>query len=211
MRTPGPAVPGPAATTPPTWRPRAGDRRWSWLLFAVPAVVAAVLVGVLFSGGSRPAAQPHLAAFSLPRVTSGGAATSDPVRYPLSGALAGRPVILVFYASWCVDCRVDLPVAARVAAAESRAGNRAVFIGIDGNDTPASGWAFAKKRGVTFPVADDQQEQVARQIGVTGLPSTAVVNANGVVVKRFTGIISAAQLEAAVAGVAPTHAVHPGS
>lgn len=182
------------------------------VLVAVPVVVAALVVGlVLGLGGAGGAAPPlRLAAFSLPGVGPGGARPADPVAYPLTGVDAGRPVVLVFFASWCTECRVDLPVAARVAAAEARAGNRAVFLAVDGNDTPAQGWAFARQRGVRFPIADDEQEQVANQLRLTGLPSTAVVDASGRVVRRFTGPVSAAALEAAVAQVAPRHAVRPG-
>lgn len=186
----------------------AGASRRPWLLLVLPVVLAAVLVAILLvGGGSTPTVR--LRAFSLPRVGPDGADAADPVRYPLSGADAGRPVVLVFFASWCVDCRADLPVAAEVARAEARAGNRAVFLGIDGNDPPADGWAFAQKRGVPFPVADDQQEAVANQLGLTGLPGTAVVTSAGQVVRRITGVVSAATLEAAVAQVAPAHAVRP--
>lgn len=181
-------------------------------LVAVPVMAAALAGGlVLGLGGTGGAAAPvRLAAFSLPGVGPSGAQPAAPVTYPLTGAAAGRPVVLVFFASWCIECRADLPVVARVAAAEARAGNRAVFLAIDGNDAPARGWAFAHQRGVRFPIADDEREQVANQLRLTGLPSTAVVDAQGQVVRRFTGLVSAATLEAAVAQVAPHHAAHPG-
>jgi thiol-disulfide isomerase/thioredoxin len=183
--------------------------RRHWLLVGVPVLAAAVLVAVLLVGaGSAPVLR--LRPFSLPRVVDGHADGADPVAYPLPTGARGRPVVLVFFASWCVDCHVDLPVAARVARAEARSGNAAVFLGIDGNDSPAAGWAFAQRSGVTFPIADDQQELVANQLGLTGLPSTVVVAPGGRVVRRFTGAISASTLEQAVADVAPAHAVRPG-
>lgn len=184
-------------------------RRWWTALVGAVVLAGAVVAVVLGTGSGRRVRDPRLAAFSLPRLSASGALSADPVRYPLTGALAGRPVVLVFFASWCVECRADLPVAARVAAAEARAGNRTVFLGIDGNDSPAAGWAFAQARGVSFPVADDQVEAVANQLKLTGLPSTAVVSASGRVVRRVTGAMSAAALEQAVAQVAPAHAVRP--
>ncbi len=199
------AVAPPSAAAPPAGRPA----RRRWLLAALP-VLAAVVVAVVLVTGGPSAPTLRLRPFSLPRVVDGRASVTDPVRYPLPPAEAGHPVVLVFFASWCVDCHVDLPVAAKVARAEAAAGNGVVFIGIDGNDSPASGWAFAQRSGVTFPVADDQREIVANQLGLTGLPSTAVVAPDGRVVRRITGAVSAATLEEAIVQVAPQHAVLPG-
>lgn len=177
----------------------------------MPGIVVAALVAVLalvLTGSSPPTVR--LRPFRLPLEGATGVVPGQTVTYPLTAANAGRPVVLVFFASWCTECRADVPVVARVATAERRAGDRVVFLGIDGNDTPATGWAFAHARGVTFPLADDENEVVANQIGLTGLPSTAVVAPDGLVTARFTGPVSAATLEAAIARVAPRHAVMPG-
>lgn len=197
----------PATADPEARSGGAGRRRWP--LLALPAALVVVLVAVLLATGSGGPTI-HLRPFSLPREGAGGVVAGDPVTYPPTGAERHRPVVLVFFASWCVDCRTDLPVVAGVARAEARSGDRAVFEGIDGNDTATAGWDFAHRRGVTFPLADDEDEVVANQLGLTGLPSTAVVAADGDVVARFTGVVSAAALEAAIAEVAPTHAATTG-
>ena len=65
--------------------------------------------------------------------------------YPLSGSEAHHPVVLSFFASWCSPCRRELPTIARVARQARPLGQPAVvFVGIDGNDAPASGLAFAR-------------------------------------------------------------------
>lgn len=181
-------------------------------LLVVVGLAAVVLAGALAAVATTGSAPPvRLAAFALPRLGPNGSDSADPVRYPLSGADRGRPVVLAFFASWCVLCRTDLPVVAKVAAAEHRSGDRAVFVGIDGNDPPADGWKFAQSAGVNFPVASDQQEAVARQIGLLGLPDTVLISPSGRVVRRMSGVVSARQLEEAVAQLAPSHAVAPGS
>ena len=190
----------------------ARPRRWAggrhrMALAAFVSLVGALVLGLVLTVGAGGAPPERLAAFSLPRLGPSGASGADPVQYPVAGTGAGRPVVLVFFASWCVLCRTDLPVVARVAAAERRSGNAAAFIGIDGNDPAAAGWAFARATGVRFPIASDQTEQVARQIGLTGLPDTVVVDAAGRVVQRLSGVVDAAQLERAVAAVAPANAV----
>lgn len=184
-------------------------RRRRLVLVALAAVVVAgALAAVEVTGGSPPT---RLAAFSLPRLGPTGADAADPVRYPLPPADRGRPVVLAFFASWCVLCRTDLPVVAKVAAAEQRAGDRAVFIGVDGNDPPKDGWAFARSAGVDFPVASDQQEAIARQIGLLGLPDTVLVSASGQVERTMAGLVTARRLEQAIAQLAPKHALVPGS
>ena len=197
----------PAALAPDGRRAR---RRRLLAAAAVP-LAGALVLGLVLTVGAGGSPPERLAAFSLPRLGPAVAEAADPVRYPLAGAAAARPVVLTFFASWCVLCRTDLPVVARVAAEERRAGNSTVFIGVDGNDPARAGWAFAQSKGVQFPVASDQTEQVARQIGLTGLPDTVVVDPSGQVVRRFAGAVDAAQLERAVAAVAPRHAVRPAS
>lgn len=178
---------------------------------AVVAVVAVVAVAVVVAVGSRSSSTPpvQLASFSLPRLGPSGADRADPVRYPLPVAERSHPVVLAFFASWCVLCRTDLPVVAKVAEAEHRAGDGVVFIGVDGNDPPADGWAFAQSAGVTFPVGSDQEESVARQVGLVGLPDTVLVSPAGQVVRRMSGIVTRTELERAVAQLAPRHAVQP--
>ncbi|MCK4177557.1 TlpA family protein disulfide reductase [Aciditerrimonas ferrireducens] len=176
---------------------------------AVLLVVLAVLLVGIASGPRRPTLR--LASFSLPRLEPTGLDAADPVTYPLRGSLAGRPVVLVFFASWCVACHADLPEVARLAAAEQRAGDRAVFVGIDGDDTPSAGWAFARQAGVGFPVAADRQEAVARQLGLVGLPDLVAVAPSGRVVATVAGVSSLRRLEQAVASAAPRHALRPGT
>jgi thiol-disulfide isomerase/thioredoxin len=199
------------APSPPSGVPAASNRRAGRVVLASAAllVVLAVLLVGLAGGSRRPTL--HLAAFSLPRLEASGLSSSDPVHYPLTGRLAGRPVVLVFFASWCVACHADLPLVARLAAAEQRAGDRAVFLGIDGDDTPGAGWAFAQRSGVDFPVAADRQEVVARQLGLVGLPDLVAVAPDGRVVAEVAGVTSLRRLEQAVAAAAPRHALRPGT
>ncbi len=188
-----------------------GSRRARRLVVgaALVLVVLAVLLVGIASGSRRPA--PRLASFSLPRLGPTSVDAADPVTFPLRGSLAGRPVVLVFFASWCVACHADLPEVARLATAEQRAGDRAVFLGIDGDDTPSAGWAFAHQAGVGFPVAADRQEAVARQLGLVGLPDLVAVAPNGRVVATVAGVSSLRRLEQAVARAAPRHALRPGT
>lgn len=61
------------------------------------------------------------------------------------------------------------------------------FVAVDGNDTTASGVAFARHAGVTFPIAEDQTQLLARRIGVVGLPTTVFVDRRGDIVHTMQG------------------------
>ena len=166
-----------------------------WRRFAVPGLVLVAAAGFVFAltTGSGPAAQraPH---FSFPRLGGGSA-----VAYPLTGADAHRAVVLSFFASWCSPCRTELPTIASVADHARTASPRVVFVGIDGNDEPASGLAFARKSGVTFAVGADADSALAPRLGLVGYPDTVFIDASGTVAGVVHGPVTRAVLQSWVA------------
>ncbi len=155
-------------------------------------VLAAGLVfGLTVSSGPATKQAPP---FSLPRVGGGGN-----VSYPLSGSGSSRPVVVTFFASWCAPCHAELPMVARVARREQATGGHVVFLGIDGNDDPTSGLAFARHSGVSFPVGADATSSVAPKFTLVGYPGTVFIDATGTIVATVHGPVSRATLEADLA------------
>ena len=91
----------------------------------------------------------------------------------------GADRAITFFASWCSPCRTELPMIARVASRRGRIGGAVSFVGIDGNDDPASGLAFARASGVTFPVGEDPASAVAPRFGLIGYPGHRVRRRQG--------------------------------
>ncbi len=170
--------------------PRRGPRRLVSIGVGL-VVVAGLVVGLTVTGGSGPQRAP---AFSLPRLGGG-----LPVSYPLTGTDVHRPVVLTFFASWCGPCHAELPMVARVARQEEAAGDGVVFIGVDGNDDPASGLAFARKSGVAFPVGADADSSLAPKFTLVGYPGTVFIDASGTIVRTVHGPVSRLALESFVA------------
>ncbi|MEZ5091182.1 rhodanese-like domain-containing protein [Nocardioides sp.] len=167
----------------------------------VVAVVAAALavfaaVGVLAlrdaGGGSTVDGAYHASreSFRLP-----GLLDDQPVDL---GDYAGTPVVVNFFASWCVYCNEELPGFVQVAQATD---GQVAFVGVDTNDT-GDGAAMASRfdlAGAGFALARDiGQEPAADQwssYGSQGLPVTAFYDADGNLVDFAGGMLSQADLE----------------
>jgi cytochrome c biogenesis protein CcmG/thiol:disulfide interchange protein DsbE len=169
-----------------------GRRR---LLSLVLGLVLAAGLWTALSAFSTPGPT-RAPAFSLPRLGSG-----PPVQVPITGAGAHEAVVVTFFASWCGPCHSELPGLARVARQAAAAGDKVTFIGVDDNDAPASGLAFARKSGVTFPVGRDAYSLTAPKYGIPGNPATVFIDAAGNITRTVLGPIKPAVLEAEIAKI----------
>ncbi len=91
-----------------------------------------------------------------------------------SSQMAGKVVVVEFFAEYCQPCQKTLPAVQKL----SQKMPDVVFVGvsIDGYESPAR--AMAQKHGVTFPVIHDKGSLRGRY-RVTDLPSTFVVDTTG--------------------------------
>lgn len=174
------------------------------VVFAVAAVTVAATSRP--SGPARPAHHPdaQAPAFTLPAL--GGQAGHVSL-----AAYAGHPVIVNFFASWCVPCRKETPLMARFY--RSAHGNVDV-IGIDTNDSQTAAIKFASSARVTYPVAFDPAARTAGSFGVVAIPQTFFLNAQHRIVDRVYGAVTEAQLAKGVglmgASATPTASHPPG-
>ncbi len=100
-------------------------------------------------------------------------------------AMAGRPLMIRFWADWCRYCEPEMKAIEAVYQRHKGKGLE-VFAVNAGQDKPAVA-AFIKKLGVTYPVLLDEQSAIARRYGVVGLPTTYFVDAKGVVRGKVIG------------------------
>ncbi|MGH2716339.1 MAG: TlpA family protein disulfide reductase [Thermoleophilaceae bacterium] len=106
--------------------------------------------------------------------------------------LQGRPVVLNFWASWCVPCRAEAPTLER--AWRRARGQGVLFLGLNMQDLPEDARAFIREFDNTYLNVRDQSNGVARDWGVTGIPETFFIAARGRVVGHVIGVVSAEQL-----------------
>lgn len=152
---------------------------------AVAAVIVAAIVLALVLPGSD---NTQRSAPALPtRVLKGSEVTL--------ASLRGKPALVNFFASWCTPCIREAPAVQRAYAQLS---GRAGVVAVAWNDTRGSTLSYLKRFGWTMPVLEDPNGEVGDSYGISGLPTTFVLDAEGHILKRLAGPQTTAQLVAAV-------------
>ncbi len=144
-----------------------------------PTADSSTLTGPV--GGSAPG-------FSLPSLSAPGTVLSP-------ATFRGRPLVINFWASWCVPCRTEMPLLERAFRSER---GKVAFLGIDSNDATGDARAFLAQVHVTYPAVSDPSATVATTYGLFGLPTTVFISPSGKMVGRHIGELHADTLRAAL-------------
>lgn len=91
--------------------------------------------------------------------------------------LEGKVVYVDFWASWCISCIASFPFMERMRRDLGPRGLEVVAVNMD--QRPADAAAFLARHRVTFPIALGGNEACAKRFGVSGMPSTYVVDRRG--------------------------------
>lgn len=146
--------------------------------------------GVADKGQTPPAADvargDKLPALTLP--DEGGRAVVLP---PTNG----RVTVLNFWASWCPPCRGEMPDLAQFAQQHRGQVN---FYAINLQESPAKVQAYLAREQLSLPVLFDQNGAAAQALRITAIPTTVLVDKNGVIRFRKTGPVTQEELRAAV-------------
>jgi peroxiredoxin len=119
--------------------------------------------------GAGAAAGPKAPAFSLASVTTSGTVEMPP----------GRVVIVDFWATWCEPCKKSFPKLQELYVKYKPSGLEIAAISVDDEKTNVA--AFAKTYGAKFPVGWDEGHKVTEKWKPETMPSTYVVDKNGVI------------------------------
>ena len=152
-----------------------------------PLIVGA-LAGLLLWGGATTALgvhqRPALPALSLASLEGPSVALH---------AQPGRPMVINLWASWCGPCQVEMPYLAQ--AQRARGDIRFVFVNHGERAETVQRW-LAQQPYVLSNVLLDPQMALGAAVGTTGLPTTLFIDAQGRLVERHFGPLSAASLQA---------------
>lgn len=154
-------------------------------------VVLVVLMGSMLLSDHNPA--------EIDSVLIGRAAP-EMTLYPLDPAgetltpvdlKRGQPVIINFFASWCVPCRAEHESLMALAGQ-----HKVRIIGIAYKDKPAAARAFLEELGNPYDkVVLDESGRAAIEWGVSGVPETFVIDGKGIVKYRHWGPVVGDALE----------------
>ncbi len=163
-----------------------------YLFFALPLILLVALVAVFASSIDRDAGlvrsvliDKPAPAFTLPAVEGLDVPGFD------TAALKGAPTLVNVFASWCIPCRDEHPL---LEAIKAQTGIR--MFGINHSDAPENARAFLAELGNPYDaVGADRDRRVSIDWGVYGVPETFLVDADGVIVYKHVGPLTAEAIE----------------
>ncbi len=92
--------------------------------------------------------------------------------------LRGRPVLLNFWATWCIPCRAEMPELQHEA---TQWGGRVAIVGVDDGEDAATIRSFTDQLGITYALWRDDSGQVDRLLNAPGLPYSIFLDRGGLV------------------------------
>lgn len=109
-------------------------------------------------------------------------------------SFGGAPLVVNMWATWCKPCVREMPDFDAVA----RGAEGVRIVGVNVGDDPADATEFADNLGITYDQFTDAQGALSDAFGVSGLPATAFIAADGTVLEVAQGALSAESLRAKI-------------
>jgi peroxiredoxin len=153
----------------------------------IAAALTLLLLGAAVPGAQGTAARGELPAFAassgkpewvdftLPE--AGGGQVS------LSRFIGKKPVLLIFWATWCPHCNESVPAINTMHSEPPTRDTLAIFA-LDYRESRERVKAFIASKKVAFRVLLDESGSVARKYGVVGIPTYILIDRDGKVVFR---------------------------
>jgi len=155
----------------------------NWLGSNVIACLLTIVLNILaLPVASEPLRKGMLEALSL----SGYPAHMNPPQFRSRTAkgqmvsladLRGRVVLLNFWASWCQECRPEMPAFERLH--RDFTGQGLTVLGVNVREGAQAIQRYAKELDLTFPLVLDSNGEIRNSYGVIGLPTTFLIGRDG--------------------------------
>jgi peroxiredoxin len=100
-------------------------------------------------------------------------------------AFKGKVVLLNFFATWCPPCRAEMPALNKLYHALKPRGLEVFAVSTDRSVNDIKD--FLEKHRVDFPILFDADRSAAKQYRVFSMPTTFLIDRNGMIVEKFYG------------------------
>ena len=110
--------------------------------------------------------------------------------------LRGRPVVVNFWASWCSPCKKEAPILA--ASAQTHRG-KVIFLGVDVQDFASDARRFLERYESNYVSVRDSGSSTYTAYGLSGLPETFYLDAQGRAIHHTIGELTQEELERGIA------------
>ena len=114
--------------------------------------------------------------FTLPDIDGNAVRLSD---------FRGKVVIVNFWATWCPPCRFEMPSLQRAWEKLKDDGGVVIAVHVGGKEDEV--WQFMSSYDLSFPIVLDTDSSVIKAWPVKGLPTTLVVDPEGLIRYRAIG------------------------
>ena len=110
----------------------------------------------------------------------------------------GRPVLINFWATWCVPCRKETP---DLVGLQSEWGTTVQILGVNYYESSGAVQEFARNFSINYPLPLDSDGRVSGSYKLTGLPETFFLDAEGVIRDHRIGQVRPDVAKCVVAGI----------
>jgi peroxiredoxin len=146
----------------------------------------------------RPRAAPAaLRAGDTPQSVTLPALDGSPVKLP--DEYKGKIVVVHFWASWCSYCIKEIDALEALFGQHREHG--LVPVSVNVGETQAAASSFLRGRNVTYPILLDPSSSTARRYGVTGIPTTFILDRDGAIRFKILGEINRESLRRILSGL----------
>jgi len=107
--------------------------------------------------------------------------------YEVQPFIGTKPIVLVFWASWCPTCGDEVPKINQLAGQYQARGMQFLSVNIGYNDSIERALAFAGKTGMAYPTYFDGSSVIAQKYQVQGVPTIIIADKRGIIrFRNFT-------------------------
>ena len=114
----------------------------------------------------------------------------------------GQPMVINFWASWCLPCREEMPKLVQSYEAHKAEGFMLLGVNLTYSDSVPDAQAFASEFKITFPVLLDKEGVVAEKMyQIPGIPTSVFINRDGTIERIQVGVMTSRQIKQYVAEI----------